>query len=316
MKFVCTVLAALCFAATSLHANDEPTYRKELVEVPGYWRHNGYGYTWVAGSSYYRYVKAEVQTAMPPSVNAPDFWTRLAEVKATEKETAARYAALREAGFLVPNLYGQYAPGYAQNFGAQATTQLIYGQGSAQYQRADLFAPLDLNAVFQAANQHVLGAQRLGSEGMHGFREAGLALAQGQGDVARINATRDLAVALLQTVQGPSKIETSRVQWTITPGGILQRNDAGMEPGVRARASEAWKASATARCAGCHANGKLSGNFDVMTFPTMTPEQKTRVLQRLTADSPEKPQMPRKAGNPAEPGEAIKGDELKVWFLQ
>jgi mono/diheme cytochrome c family protein len=267
-RFLVAVVVVLLTAAFSLAGS----YRVGYIDTngyqfgnDGYWHYNGNAYYryasespgyWSCGVYYPGSISYSYKQYVPPAVAVVPVVPAYSE--GNWKQDLLKYARQRqdyEEYVAAVKLLGLAQP---QPYAAQ---QAIYNQA-------------DLLQLYQMANQHVLGAQKLASDGQSGFQQLVALDGANRAEIARIVAKRDLAIAILQSLNGPNSIINQGYTITIGSGGGITKDDSKVNPDTKTKNLEAWKALAQAKCATCHTGKDAKGGFDVSTYPSLSQANK------------------------------------------
>jgi len=325
MRYVYALFGVLLFALVSVGGDEEYArgddgywYRdgvphtRVLVEQSPYW----YCGRYYAGTSYYRYTR---HSKPAPTPKDPDWRSKLLDIAAQRDkfEADARKGAAEQQYFLegvrALGLEGNFAwrsprlySSLDVTYGANASTQYGYSYSTL----AQVYGDNNLPQLYQQAAQLAQGAQRLSGEASSKFSDLVGQEGLNRARVAEVLARGQVLTAISQSLAaGP---EVRGIRFTVSSGGKMQRVEEDVDPDIKRDLSKQFSALAAARCAGCHSGDKVRGNFDVGSYPQLSPEQKQLVWARLV-DPDDKRVMPQ-----AGPGEQLKRltpAELRLFFL-
>lgn len=198
---------------------------------------------------------------------------------------------------------------------------------------ANLYGDASLNVLYQQANRLTENAQKLSGQATTEFNSLIGAEGHNRARVAEILAKGQAAQEVLRAMDGSSaKIETKTYSFKVVPGPDgkpqmqkvngdapqqMQRvNGDQPQPQIQPQngqdTSQLWQAAAKNRCASCHGGAKKEGGFDISLYPTMTPEQKLKVVSRILTTEEAK-RMPR---NPdGTPSSRLPIEEIQLWLM-
>ncbi len=218
-------------------------------------------------------------------------------------------------------LSGSYGLAYGQrsiqlgSYGASGNT--IYN-----YSALKGYNEVDLNVLFQQSSRLVAGAQQLAGQANTQFGERVGQITDAQARLLEIQ-TRAQAAKLVLDATAPQPRSTATVierGGAVIPGSIVPPNPTPQnnDQADIQEAANFLKITAMPLCAGCHssANGaKPQGGFDVLSYPTMTAEQKEKVWARIMSTDPEK-RMPRKVDEKGvfSPGPPLTAQQKQAFF--
>jgi hypothetical protein len=305
-----------------------------FVQRGSYWIRNGQAYTriWVApvytstfaygcrtsylkSAGYYSYSRVAVARAKADvPAYGPDWKVEILKTAALRDDHRAYLEAVKALGFSSPflasyNTYGSSSYPSLGSYGAQGST--AYGYSLKQVQEA--YGTLDLNVLYQQASRLAQGSQALSRDATGDFSALVAAAGDNAARVAEIIAkARAAEIALRAAGADPSTKTTTVIQGsgtTTVPGAgpavtppFVQRD--GTRPRMPSAPEDDTSVSKAAaflkevglpRCQGCHNQGKDSkGGFDILTYPSMTLDQKKVAWKRLLSNDPTK-LMPRDA---------------------
>lgn len=289
---------------------------------PGYWSNCCY----IQGYYFYKPVQI-VQQPVTPTVNYtdPNWKGKLLDIAAQRVEHQAFIDAVKAMGLegavrsnaYSSPYYGNFTlsgSGYSTNltnFGVNATTQ--YGYSPYSYQQlAAAYGQQDINMMFQQAAQLTANTQKASSDAMGAFQVSVDKAAAGAARANEILVRGHVASQVIASLALPSTPETKGFSFTITPGGDVTKNDAGVTPDQRTALLGQWQALASAKCAACHSGSTIKGNFDITKYPTMTSDEKKKVWGAISTTDANK-RMPRNQDGSAAPELSLA--EKRLFFL-
>lgn len=357
MRFLAVLLTALTFAGASfadggyvqgsdgffyLNGGTKPYFRLTQY-TQGYWSCGRYYY----GTPYYSYIEAPVYSGTSTvNYKDPGWKTKLLEIKEQQNKVsgqilkdAIEYQQFMEAtkafglqgpGFglngyatIPPNVLGggvlpAYGSGYnvagTVQFGANANTQYGYTLQAV----SGLYGDLNVNQIYQQAAQLTQQAQTLGGQANTQFQALVGQAGSDKARLAEILAKGQVATQVIQALAAPSTLQTSSFKFSISPTGMIQRDDSGVDQPTKTAIDVAWQQVAGQRCAACHdpakvQGGKPKGGFDITKYPAMTIEEKNAVWGAITNQDAKK-RMPLAADGG--PGVPLTQEELKTFVVR
>lgn len=220
---------------------------------------NGCRYTYSQHSA----IVAEVPVVSTPTYNA-NWKSELVNHLSKAKDNETFLQALRESGLSRPGYSGsvsQYSTSTHVGFPAAHYGIAAYGVGQ----------PLDINAVFSAADRHTENAQRLADRADAHFKDR---LGQAV-DASRVEATgRAFAAALQASATPVSTTSTVNVQ---------SQESSTSGPARPALATVYQDTVFATHCASCHSGTNRKGSFDVDALNDAARES---ALRRIFSDDP------------------------------
>lgn len=316
-------------------------YTRTLFSTPACY--NGCNYT--PASSYYNYYSVNLPNSTPtapalPSYKDPGWRGKLLDIAAArdKREGEIRSGAFEQAYFLdavsalglqgnfrwngyggVPpyfqqggaavggqGAYGYQMTGQLYNFGANANTQY----GASFNSIASVYGDNNTAQLFQQAAQLAQQAQKLGGDATGSFHSLVGQEGGNRAKVAEILAKGQQAQQILDALRAAPSTETKGFNFKISPVGI-QAVDAGVDPTVKQKLSTDFTALINNKCAKCHSGDNVKANFDITKWSSFSPDDRNKIMDRLTTDDPKK-LMPR--GDDGV-GHRLLGDELKLFLL-
>lgn len=210
--------------------------------------------------------------------------------------------------------YGTGVPGYSQSlyssrstsYGASGLTQYGYSVKSVR----EMYGETNLNTLYQQSARLTAGAQALAGKANSEFSGLVGAAGDNAARIAEILAQAEAAERALKAARlAPSTKETT----TITGSGTstLPPPKPVEEDLAIASATDFLKTVGIPRCASCHSGNNIKGGFDILKYPTMTDEAKSKVWERLITKD-EMKRMPRLATGGVAPKLPVA--ELKKFF--
>jgi hypothetical protein len=228
------------------------------------------------------------------------------------------------------NGYGQYSPypggnfafpqygGYGANgvgsYGASGNT--LYGY-SVQTLK-DYYGSTDLNALYQAASRLTQGAQGLAGQAHTEFSQLVGQAGDNAGRVAEILARSQAAANALNATDPQARTRESSSTTVIRSGTGTPPAVPLPDPPVTgvtlapANAQTFIQKVGGPQCGQCHGDTDPKGKFKISDYPKMTPEEKGKVIFRLTTLDKSK-MMPRLTSG--EPGQPVSRETL-IEFLR
>lgn len=297
------------------YATSYPQYRYDKAGYvngkyypAGYYYWNGsqyylYGYGAFSGYDYY---KAPDPYVAPPSYSA-NWQTEIVKYGEKLADLAAYQRAIQTVGFSAPPVvppYAQSYPSYAPSSYAQVNAQVhapIGGQTLFGYTYDMLrsnYGDLNLNTLYQAQGRLAQGQQQLSAEATAGHAELVDRAGSWSAKVAEILA-RGQAGALMYRATEPQGQSTTQSRTTVTtvapisavqPGPNLSPQQGQVAP--TGTGTSFLTAIGNPRCGSCHSGSEPKGKFQIKDYPSMSPEQKAVVLDRIFTTDPKK-RMPR-----------------------
>ncbi len=335
----------LLIAATVAHASDyiyrdgyywsgDRAYTRTLYQDPGYWRCGLY----YPGASHYRYAEVAVYNRPALVVNRtvsyqdPGWRSKLLDIAAgrDKVEGEIRKAAFDQQYYMEAvkalGLEGNFRwQGYGFSpFGDTPSAVMPYAavQGKTDYgytynALGKVWGDNELPQLWQMANQHVQGSQQLAGAGQAGFQALVTQEGSNRARVADILAKSEIASKVIENTRMGNQIlaalaagpEVKGYAFQITSSAKVQRTEANVDPAVKQDLSAQFRTVATQLCASCHSGETKKGKFDIATYPTLTPEQKEVVWERLITPD-DKRVMPQ-----PQPGEQVKRIPAAVFRL-
>ncbi len=210
------------------------------------------------------------------------------------------------------------------NAGVQGNTLYGYSYNSI----ASVYGDTNLSQLYQQANRLAENAQRLSGQATTDFSALVGAEGSNRARVAEILAKSQAVQEMLRAMQdGNAKVETKTFTFKMVQGanGAMEiqkvpngpPNGNGVAnpeqlpaPGNGQVDQAKWQQSAMS-CVACHSGQKKEGAFDVTQYQTLTPDQKMKVVNRLTTSDDAK-RMPRTQDGKVGPKMSL--GEVSLWL--
>ena len=181
------------------------------------------------------------------------------------------------------------------SYGASGLTQYGYSVKSVR----EMYGETNLNTLYQQSARLTAGAQALAGKANTEFSGLVSAAGDNAARVAEILAQAEAAERALKAARLPASTKETT---TITGSGTaaLPPPRPVEEDLSIAAATDFLKTVGIPRCASCHSGNTIKGGFDILKYPTMTDEAKSKVWERIITKDETK-RMPRLASGAVGP---------------
>lgn len=292
---------------------DSIAYNRTQVWYPAGYYNNCYN----AGYWYWSYTKANISNTYNTNTynTVPVDWrTQLLDL-AKQRDTAElglRKSALEQIAYLesinalgltgnfrIQN-YGQAIqfPGYAggMNYASVNQGNTLYGYSYNTVKEA--YGSTDMNVLYQQASRLTQGAQQLAGDAHRDFSGLVTQAGDNQSRIAEILAK---AAAAEKVLNAANPQPSTRTTTTVTGSGSTSTVMPKVDDTLVEDTKRFLTYTGIPLCGSCHSGQTLKGKFDILTYPTMTSDQKNVIWDRIFSKDPDKV-MPRSVdGRPGTP---------------
>lgn len=231
-----------------------------------------------------------------------------------------------------PSPLGQ-KPGYGQQgaYGNLEGSSMTYNaplaaQGNTLYgydQYAQTYPDVDLQVLYNQANNLARNAQSLSSEATGDFSALVFQEGRRQEEIAKIIARGRVAAQVLQLLQDPRaelKVDQWRLQrrgeggdWEVVPGTKTPLPTEPNDDEIMLNQEQKVKlfGIVTNNCLACHSADKKKAGLDMTRFLSFDKLTRQRIVKTLTAENPDD-RMPKAEGGV--PGKPLSKEEIDLFY--